>query len=346
MTSWEVFAAKCLIDPHSCGRHAEDACNRGGFFVSKGASFDLVWKVFTSLPVGRGWQGHRGRREGVNAHEAATQAAVVTGEGFSLVLDFLLLDVIPLSMGLETAGDAMGKLIKRNITCFTEKGQTFVTYADNQSGVLIRAFKGEHMMAEGNNSPEKSHLDGIPPAPCGLPEIEVIFDIDANGILSVSGTTLFVSRHINAYGVVGAFVLDTNDGGMFNEFVKDMHDAYKRISSHVSIVPQCAVRLRQLKTVLVGWCSNRDLWFQFEAGDWGPEENLCGSILHVGHYLESECSGLLVRFWVLRPHGQQPVGCTVCLSAECRSFWNLRAACDIFKAVAVAHTQGTLTSLF
>ena len=229
--------------------------------------------------MGRGRHGRRGRREGVNADEAAAQAAVVTGEGSSLVPDFLLLDIIPLSMGLETAGDVMGKLIDRNINRFTEKGQTFVTYADNQSGVLIQAFKGEHMMAEGNNSLEKSHLDGIPPAPCGLPQDEAIFDI-------------------NAYGVVGAFVLDTNDGGMFYEFVKDMHDAYERISSHVSIVPQYAVRLRQLKTVLVGWCSNRDSWFQFEAGDWCPEENLCGSILHVGHYLEYKCSGLLVRLWV------------------------------------------------
>ena len=219
MTSWEVFAAKCLIDPHSCGRHAEDACNRGVSFVSKGASFDLVWKVFASLPAGCGRHGRRGRREGVNAHEAAAQAAVVTGEGSSLVLDFLLLDVIPLSMGLETADDVLVKLIERNITCFTEKGQTFTTYADNQSGVLIQAFKRERMTADDNNSLEKSHLHEIPPAPCGLPQDEAIFDI-------------------NAYGVVGAFVLVTNDGGMFYVFVKGMHDAYERISSHVSFVPQ------------------------------------------------------------------------------------------------------------
>ena len=137
--------------------------------------------MFTSLPAGCGRHGRRRRREGVNAHEAAAQAAVVTGEESSLVPDFLLLDVIPLSMGLETAGDVMVMLIERNITCFTEKGQTFTTYATNQSGVLIQAFKRERMTAEDNNSLEKSHLDGIPPAPCGLPQDEAIFDINAYG---------------------------------------------------------------------------------------------------------------------------------------------------------------------
>ena len=96
------------------------------------------------------------------------------------------------------------------------------------------------------------------------------------------------------YGVVGAFVLDTNDDGMFYEFVKDMHDAYDHISSHVSIVPQSVVRLSQLKTGLEGWCSNRGLWFQFEAGDWYPEENLSSR----GHCPEYGCSGFLVRLWV------------------------------------------------
>ena len=126
-----------------------------------------------------------------------------------------------------------------------------------------------------------------------MPQIEVTIDTDANGILNVSEMTLFVSRHINVYGVAGAFVLDTNDGGMFYEFAKDMHDAYDHISSHVSIVPQFVVRLRQLKTVLVGWCSNRGLWFQFEAGDWCPEENLYGSILHVDTALNTSAQD----FW-------------------------------------------------
>ena len=113
---------------------------------------------------------------------AAVQAGVLSGE----VKDILLLDVTPLSLGVETLGGVMTRLIERNTTIPASKSETFSTAADSQTSVEIHVLQGEREMARDNRTLGRFHLEGLPPAPRGMPQIEVTFDIDANGILNVS----------------------------------------------------------------------------------------------------------------------------------------------------------------